>query len=235
VLLDDNFASIVAAVKEGRTVYDNVRKMIAWTVPTNGGEVLAVIIAIFFGLALPMSPTQILWINLILSGTLGIALAFEPTEPGVMERRPRSPQASLLSPFMAWRVVVVSVLFMLVTFAMYALSIGRGQGEEMARTIVVNTIVVMEIFYLFNVRFMHSTSITWRGALGTPAVLAALAAVIVGQFAFTYLPVMQAVFDTRPVAFLDGVMIVGVGALLMVVLEAEKALLRALGFFTEEL
>ncbi|PZQ86002.1 MAG: carbonate dehydratase [Ancylobacter novellus] len=234
VLLDDNFASIVAAVKEGRTVYDNIRKMIAWTLPTNGGEVLAVIIAIFLGIAMPMSPTQILWINLLLSATLGLALAFEPTEPGIMQRRPRPPETGLLTRFMVWRVVLVSLLFTLATFAMYALSIGRGQGEEMARTIVVNTIVVMEIFYLFNVRFMHSASITWRGALGTKAVLAALAAVVVGQFAFTYLPPMQAIFDTRPVDLLDGMMIVGVGVLLMLVLEGEKALLRRFGLFTDE-
>ncbi|MGA0561755.1 HAD-IC family P-type ATPase [Ancylobacter sp. VNQ12] len=235
VLLDDNFASIVAAVKEGRTVYDNICKMIAWTLPTNGGEVLAVIGAILFGVTMPMSATQILWINLATSITLGLALAFEPTEPGIMARPPRPPQAGLLTRFMLWRVILVSLLFTLAVFAMYALSIGRGQSEAMARTIVVNTIVVMEIFYLFNVRFLHAPSLTWRGVLGTKAVLVALAAVIVGQFAFTYLPVMQAIFDTRAVALLDGVMIVGVGALLMVVLEAEKALLRRLGLFADEM
>ncbi|MDF2620414.1 MAG: ATPase, P-type (transporting), superfamily, subfamily [Xanthobacteraceae bacterium] len=234
VLLDDNFASIVAAVKEGRTVYDNIRKMIAWTLPTNGGEVLAVIMAILIGTTMPMSPAQILWINLVLTVTLGLALAFEPTEPGVMERPPRPAHAGLLSRFMVWRIVFVSVLFMLAAFAMFALSMARGQGVEMARTIVVNTLVVLEIFYLFNVRFMHMTSITWRGALGTPAVLLALAGVTIGQFAFTYLPVMQEIFDTRPVALLDGVMIVAIGVLLMVVLEAEKALLRRLGVFAAE-
>ncbi len=128
VLLDDNFASIVAAVKEGRTVYDNIRKMIAWTLPTNGGEVLAVIMAILIGTTMPMSPAQILWINLVLTVTLGLALAFEPTEPGVMERPPRPAHAGLLSRFMVWRIVFVSVLFMLAAFAMFALSMARGQG-----------------------------------------------------------------------------------------------------------
>ncbi|WP_371348509.1 HAD-IC family P-type ATPase [Ancylobacter sp. IITR112] len=232
VLLDDNFASIVAAVKEGRTVYDNIRKMIAWTLPTNGGEVLAVIGAILFGLAMPMSAAQILWINLATSATLGLALAFEPTEPGVMERPPRPPRAGLLTRFMLWRVVLVSVLFTLISFAVFFHSLWRGQELEMARTLVVNTLVVMEIFYLFNVRFLHMRSLTWRGALGTPAVLLALAAVVAGQFAFTYLPVMQAIFDTRPVALLDGVMIIAIGVGLMVVLEGEKLLLRRLGIFT---
>jgi magnesium-transporting ATPase (P-type) len=231
VLLDDNFATIVAAVKEGRTVYDNIRKMIAWTLPTNGGEVLAVIAAILLGLTMPMSPAQILWINLILSATLGLALAFEPTEPGIMARPPRPAKAGLMSRFMLWRVVLVSVLFTLIAFAVFFHSLWRGQEVEMARTLVVNTLVVLEIFYLFNVRFLHMRSLSWRGALGTPAVLLALAAVVAGQFAFTYLPVMQAIFDTRPVALLDGMMIIAIGVALMVVLEGEKLLLRRLGLF----
>ncbi|WP_425106949.1 HAD-IC family P-type ATPase [Ancylobacter sp.] len=231
VLLDDNFATIVAAVKEGRTVYDNIRKMIAWTLPTNGGEVLAVIAAILLGLTMPMSPAQILWINLILSATLGLALAFEPTEPGIMARPPRPAKAGLMSRFMLWRVVLVSVLFTLIAFAVFFHSLWRGQEVEMARTLVVNTLVVLEIFYLFNVRFLHMRSLSWRGVLGTPAVLLALAAVVAGQFAFTYLPVMQAIFDTRPVALLDGVMIIAIGVALMVVLEGEKLLLRRLGLF----
>ncbi|MCS0494878.1 HAD-IC family P-type ATPase [Ancylobacter sp. MQZ15Z-1] len=234
VLLDDNFASIVAAVTQGRTVYDNIRKMIAWTLPTNGGEVLSVIGAIAFGFTMPMSAAQILWINLATSITLGLALAFEPTEPGIMNRPPRRADGGLVTRFMLWRIVLVSVLFMLATAAMFTLSLARGQGIEMARTIVVNTIVVMEIFYLFSVRFMHMSSITWRGALGTPAVLAALVAVVAGQFAFTYLPPMQHMFGTRPVALLDGVMIVGVGVLLMLLLEAEKALVRRFRLFDPE-
>ncbi|QIB33782.1 HAD-IC family P-type ATPase [Ancylobacter pratisalsi] len=231
VLLDDNFASIVAAVAEGRTVYDNIRKMIAWTLPTNGGEALAVIGAITLGITMPMSATQILWVNLVTSITLGLALAFEPSEPGIMERPPRRAEGGLLTRFMLWRIALVSVLFMLASFAMFGLSLARGQEIEMARTIVVNTVVVMEIFYLFSVRFMHATSITWRGALGTPAVLAALVAVVVAQLAFTYLPPLQAMFDTRPVALLDGVMIVGVGVLLMVILEIEKAVFRRFRVF----
>src|SRR3546814_7876599 len=92
VLLDDNFASIVAAVHEGRTVYDNIRKVIAWTLPTNGGETIAVVLAILAGFTLPMTATQILWINLVTEGTLGLVLAFEPREPGVMTRDRKSPR-----------------------------------------------------------------------------------------------------------------------------------------------
>ena len=97
VLADDNFASIVAAVREGRTVYDNLLKVIAWTLPTNGGEALTIIAAIALGLALPITPVQILWINMITAVALGLTLAFEPTEPGTMQRPPRAPGQPILT------------------------------------------------------------------------------------------------------------------------------------------
>jgi len=231
VLLDDNFVSIVAAVHEGRTVYDNIRKVIAWTIPTNGGEVLTVIAAIFFGFTMPMTPAQILWINLILTVTLGLVLAFEPPEPGVMRRRPRPAGAALLSPFLVWRIFFVSALFAVGALTIFFYALERGLDVATARTMVVNVIVVFEIFYLFNVRYLHMTSITWRGALGTPPVLIALLIVIAAQFAFTYAPFMQELFASRPVAIIDGLVIVAAGVLLMVVLEAEKVVLRRLGAF----
>ena len=233
VLLDDNFASIVAAVGEGRTVYDNIRKVISWTLPTNGGEALAVIIAILAGFALPMSPTQILWVNLILSVTLGLVLAFEPPEPGVMDRPPRPAGAPLLSPFLVWRVFLVSGLMAAAALFVFFLSLGRGDTLEYARTMVVNMIVVAEIFYLFNVRYLHMRSLTLRGALGTPPVLIAIAVVVAGQLAFTYLPAMRAIFDSRPLALADGALILALGLGLMLLLEAEKLAARRLGLFRE--
>jgi magnesium-transporting ATPase (P-type) len=234
VLLDDNFASIVAAVHEGRTVYDNIRKVIAWTLPTNGGEVLTVIAAIFIGFTLPMTAAQILWINLILTVTLGLVLAFEPSEPGVMRRPPRPAGAPLLSRFLVWRVVFVSLLFVAGALGIFFYALGRGLDVDTARTMVVNTIVVLEIFYLFNVRYLHMTSITWQGALGTPAVLLAVGAVVVAQLLFTYAPFMQRLFASRPVAIVDGVVIVAVGVLLMLILEGEKIVLRRFGLFERE-
>src|SRR5690606_31198885 len=115
------------------------------------------------------------------------------------------------SPFLVWRIVFVSVLFTLGSFAIFAWAFRRGYDVETARTMVVNTLVVMEIFYLFNVRYMHMTSITWRGALGTPIVLAAIGAVVIGQLAFTYAPFMNDLFATRPVPFADGMLIVALG------------------------
>lgn len=233
VLADDNFASIVAAVSEGRTVYDNIRKVIAWTLPTNGGEALAIVAAIVFGLTLPMTAPQILWINMVLTVTLGLALAFEPAEPGVMQRKPRAPSAALISPFMAWRIVLVSVLFTIGAFGVFAWAMWRGFDVALARTMVVNTLCAMEVFYLFSVRYLHMRSFTWQGAKGTPAVLWAITVVVVAQIAFTYAPWMQKLFDSRSVPLPEMLLIVAVGAATMLVLEVEKAILRRWRLFPE--
>jgi magnesium-transporting ATPase (P-type) len=228
VLLDDNFASIVNAVHEGRTVYDNVRKVFAFTLPTNAGEVLAIIVCILLGLALPMTAAQILWINLSTGISLGLVLAFESAEPGVMRRPPRRADAPLVSGFMLWRVVLVSLLFAGTALALYDRSVAAGGSPEEARTLVVNALVAMEVGYLFSVRFLASRSLTWRAALGTPAVLWALGLLVVLQLAFTYLPVMNTLFATTPQSAAQLALAVACGAGLMLVLEAEKALLRRL-------
>ncbi|MBB1473238.1 HAD-IC family P-type ATPase [Luteimonas sp. MC1782] len=233
VLADDNFASIAAAVHEGRAVYDNIRKVVAWTLPTNGGEALAVTLAIAFGWVLPMTAPQILWINMVLTITLGLALAFEPPEPGVMRRPPRSRAAPLVSPFMLWRIVLVSLLFSAGAFGIFTWAQRRGLDVATARTMVVNVFCVMEIFYLFSVRYLHGSSLSLRGFRGTPAVLWAVAAVVVAQLAFTYLPWMHHLFDSRPLPLLEGVVIVLVGVALGLLLEVEKWLLRRLDLFEE--
>ena len=225
VLLDDNFASIVAAVQEGRTVYDNIRKVIAWTLPTNGGQTLSVVLAILLGLALPMTPVQILWINTITGVTLALVLAFEPTEAKVMQRAPRQRDAPLLSRFVLRRIGIVSVLFAIGVFGIFEYAMQRGLGEAVARTLVVNTVVVMQIFYLFNVRYLHMTSFSIRGVLGTRSVLAAVGLVTVAQLAFTYAPFMQVMFGSAAISLLDGAIVLAIGMVLLVVLEIEKALM----------
>ncbi|MFC1460455.1 HAD-IC family P-type ATPase [Microvirga arabica] len=231
VLADDNFASIVAAVHEGRTVYDNLKKVIAWTLPTNGGEALAIIAAMLLGLTLPITPAQILWINMVTAVTLGLTLAFEPPEPSVMRRPPRRPDEPILSRFLVWRVVFVSVLFVVAVFGMFEWAITRGLPIEEARTIVVNTLVVMEIFYLFSVRYLNVTSLTWRGALGTRPVLIGVGAVVLAQLAFTYLQPMQVLFDTRAVSIGDGLVVLTVGVALLLILELEKWLRGFMGWW----
>ena len=224
VLADDNFASIVAAVREGRTVYDNLAKVITWTLPTNGGEAFTIVLAILFGLTLPVTPIQILWINMITAVTLGLTLAFEPTETLAMRRPARPAGQRFLSGRLLWRIVFVSALMVAGTFGIYAWAVGRGLSIETARTMVVNALVVMEIFYLFSVRYVHGTSLTWQGLLGTRAVLTAVATVMVAQFAFTYLPPMQSIFDSRALSLSDGLAIVAVGIALLFCVEIEKAI-----------
>ena len=222
VLADDNFASIVAAVREGRTVYDNLTKVIAWTLPTSGGEALTIILAILFGLTLPVTPVQILWINMITVVALGLTLAFEPTEPNVMARPARSPNQMLLSGRLLWRTLFVSGLMVAGAFGIYAWAVGRGLPIETARTMVVNAFVAMEISYLFSVRFVHGPSLTWQGVLGTRAILAGVMTVIAAQFVFTYLPQMHAIFDSRPLSLIDGASVVAIGVTLLIVVEIEK-------------
>jgi magnesium-transporting ATPase (P-type) len=149
-----------------------------------------------------------------------------------MRRRPRRTDEGLLTPFLLWRVVVVSILFMIASLGFFFYALGQGEDIELARTMAVNMIVVLETVYLFNIRYLHMTSFTWRGALGTPAVLIAVSVVIAAQFAFTYLPFMNRVFGTQPLSFGTGVVIVTAGVAIMALLEIEKLVLRRAGRLT---
>ncbi|MDZ7781742.1 MAG: HAD-IC family P-type ATPase [Halioglobus sp.] len=224
VLADDNFASIAAAVREGRTVYDNIKKVISWTLPTNAGEALTIVVALLFGMTLPITPIQILWVNLITAITLGIALAFEPTEANTMRRPPRARNAPLLSGELAWQIILVSALFFGGVFGMYAYAVDQGHTVELARTIALNTLVVMEIFYLFFVRNIYGTSLTWSAVKGTRIVWLTVLCVTAAQFAMTYLPPLQMLFSTVAVPLGDGIIIVGVGIVLFAIIETEKQL-----------
>lgn len=226
VLADDNFASIAAAIREGRTVYDNIKKVVSWTLPTNAGESMTIVVALFLGMALPVTAVQILWINLITAITLGIALAFEPTEDNTMKRPPRARDEPLLSGELIWHIIFVSALFLAAVFGMYAYAIDKGYPSELARTIALNTLVVLEIFHLFFIRNIYGTSLTWKAVRGTRVVWACVIAVVLAQFAITYLAPLQQVFGTHAVPLLDGMLIVAVGAVFFAVIESEKQLRR---------
>jgi magnesium-transporting ATPase (P-type) len=222
VLADDNFASIAAAVREGRTVYDNLKKVISWTLPTNAGEAAVVVLAILLGLSLPVTAVQILWINLITAITLGLALAFEPTEAGTMSRPPRPRDAPLLSAELVWQVILIAGLFVAATFGIFYYATEQGHSLAMAQTMAMNTVVVLEIFNLFFIRNMHGTSLTWDAVKGTKVVWAVVIAVTVAQFAVTYLPPLQAILGTEAVPFGYGVLIVGIGVVFFAIVEIEK-------------
>lgn len=222
VLADDNFASIVAAVREGRTVYDNLKKVISWTLPTNAGEAMTIVVALVFGMTLPITPVQILWINLITAVTLGIALAFEPTEDNTMRRPPRSRDEPLLNGELVWHIVFVSLLFLSGVYGIYYYSIDRGYSVELARSLALNTLVAMEIFHLFFIRNIYGTSLTWKAVRGTKVVWIVVIAITAAQFAITYLPPLQTVFATESIPFRDGVLVIAIGAALFAIIETEK-------------
>jgi len=226
VLADDNFATIAAAVRAGRTVYDNLKKAIVFLLPVNGGESLALIVALLLGLTLPITPVQILWVNMVSSVVLAMALAFESAEDDIMQRPPRAADEPILSRFVLWRVVFVSLLFCAGIFGMFWLAQARGATLEEARTVAVNTLVVMEIFYLFSVRFLNTTSLSFRAVLGTKPVLVAISAVTALQIAFTYAPFMGTFFDTRPLSLEEGLAVLAVGPVLLLVLEVDKRVSR---------
>jgi magnesium-transporting ATPase (P-type) len=224
VLADDNFASIVAAVREGRTVYDNIKKVISWTLPTNAGEALTIIVALLLGMALPITAVQILWVNLITGITLGIALAFEPTEAHTMRRPPRPRDEPLLGGGLVWHIVFVSALFLGAVFGIYAYAIDKGYSAELARTMALNTLVVLEIFHLFFIRNIYGTSLTWDAVRGTKVVWTTVTVITAAQFAVTYLPPLHRVFGTQSVPLLDGLLVVAVGVAFFAIIETEKQL-----------
>ncbi|MDY6983400.1 MAG: HAD-IC family P-type ATPase, partial [Pseudomonadota bacterium] len=224
VLADDNFASIVAAVREGRTVYNNIRKVISWMLPTNAGEALIISLALLGGFALPVIPIQILWINLVTEATLGLALAFEPAEAATMRQAPRQRHAAILSRALVWHIVLVSLLFLGFTYGIYLYAIERGYPLELARTLALNTIVVLEVFHLFFIRNIDNTRLGWHALKATPAVWLTTGILVVAQLAVTYVPAVQAIFQTTAVSLPDALLVIGTGVLLFAIIETEKQL-----------
>ena len=222
VLADDNFASIAAAVEQGRTVYANIKKVVSWTLPTNAGEALTIIVALLAGLPYPITPVQILWVNMITAVTLGMALAFEPTDAATMKKPPRPRGQALIQPALVWQIMLVGTLFFLAVFGIYQYAIKAGHDVEYARTLAMNMLVGLEIFYLFFVRTMNLRSISLAGVKGTKVVWSAVGVVVVAQLAISYIPVLQTVFGTHSPTLVDNLVIVLTGFALLIVLEIEK-------------
>ncbi|MDX1574142.1 MAG: HAD-IC family P-type ATPase [Methylophaga sp.] len=228
VLMDDNFASIVRAVREGRTVYDNLKKAILFLLPINGGESLSIIVAVFAGLTLPITPIQILWVNMVSSVALAMVLAFEPSEEGSMQRQPRNRSEKILSGLLLWRITFVSLLFSIGIYGIYLWSQVQGASVEESRTYAVNTLVMMEVFYLFNVRCLHVASWSIRQWFTSKMAFISLGLVMLLQLAFTYLATMQQLFATEAISLFYWIVILGIGIALYLILEVEKAIRRAL-------
>lgn len=226
VLTDDNFSSIVSAVEEGRRVYDNIKKSIVFILPTNVGEAGMIIVAILSGRMLPITPIQILWVNMITAVTLCLSLVFEQPEQGTMNKPPRDPREPILSLFLAWRILFVSFIIILGTFGLFLWDSLHSASLEESRTMAVNTLVMFEVFYLFNTRYLRRSVLSVKGLFGNRYVLIAVAATIVIQIGFTYAPPMQHIFGTAPLTWKNWIFIVMVASSVFIFVELEKILLK---------
>jgi cation diffusion facilitator family transporter len=226
VLADDNFATIVHAVEEGRTIHDNLKKAIMYILPTSLGQAAAIMVGILLGLTLPITPLQILWVNMVTAISLSLSLSFEPSEAGVMQRPPRQPDEALLSGFCLWRIVFVSLLLVGGLLGLFLYEQHLGSSLATARTAAVNALVVGEIFYLFNSRFIHASALSGRGFFGNRYIWLAIGAMILLQAAFTYAPPMQALFATTAMDLDAWRRILAFGLLLFLIVELEKGIVR---------
>ncbi len=228
ILTDDNFATIAKAVSEGRTVYDNIVKSIIFILPTNLAEALVIFTAIMFGRMLPITPAQILWINMITAVTLALSLAFERSESGIMNKPPRPFGQGLFSLAILLRMVLVGGLGALIVFSLFYYYRTHGASIEFARTISVNALVMVELFYLFNCRFLTQSIFTRDFFAGSRPVLTACVAVIILQLAFSYFPASQRLFALESIGIKDWLIIIVSSLPVLFIVETEKALQRYL-------
>ncbi|MFB6398101.1 HAD-IC family P-type ATPase [Polymorphospora lycopeni] len=227
VLTDDNFATIEAAVEEGRGVFDNLTKFIVWTLPTNLAEGLVVLVAILLGTTLPLLPTQILWINMTTAVLLGLMLAFEPKEADIMRRPPRPPARPLLTAALAVRILLVAALLVGGTWWLFQWELAAGASTAEARTAALNLFVVVEAFYLFSCRSI--TRSAWRiGFFSNRWILVGVSVQALGQLAITYVPAMNIVFGTAPVGVDVWLRILAMGVAASAVVAVDKRLRKRL-------
>lgn len=227
ILMDDNFATIENAVEEGRGVFDNLTKFITWTLPTNLGEGLVILLAIFLGITLPITPTQILWINMTTAVFLGLMLAFEPNEPGIMQRKPRDPAQPLLTKGLMAKVGIVSIILLAASFLMFNYELAKGSSIETARTTAVTVFIVIEAAYLINSRSLH-VGLLKIGFFSNKFIFLGIFVMAVLQWAFIYLPFMNSAFKTSPLSGDIWLKIFAIGVGTFIVMEIEKKVSKTL-------
>jgi magnesium-transporting ATPase (P-type) len=231
VLADDNFSTIVAAVEEGRRVYDNLKKTILFVLPTNGAESFLIIASILFGTMLPLTPVQILWVNMVTSVTVSLALAFELLEPGAMKRKPRSPKTPLLSGYFIWRIAFVSILVGGATLWLNVYLLDKGHSETFVHTITLQTIVIAQMFHLFNSRSIRGSAFK-NDFFSNKAVWVVCALLFVLQGSITYLPFMNTAFGTMPLELSAWKYPFMLGIAVFFIVEVEKAIMRRIDKIT---
>ncbi len=227
ILADDNFASITAAVKEGRTVYNNIEKAILFLFPTNFAQALVIAVAIFIGFTLPITAPQVLWVNMVTSVALGLVICFEPHEHDVMIRPPRAVDRPILTGFGIWRVIFVGLALTAFTLWAFFWMKGQGASDNLARTVAVNAITIGQVFYLLNSRFLLDSSLTLSGHRGNKYLPLGIAAVVILQLLFTYAPPLQAVFGNEAVPLGVWPVLIAGGAAFFLIVELEKLVIRS--------
>lgn len=225
VLADDNFATIVRAIDAGRNIYENIRKSVLFFMPTNLTEALVIALAIVAGLQLPMTPVQILWINMITAVTLGIALAFEPRNPALMTRSPRAARAPLLSPPVVWQTVFAAALMLAAIAWLYARE-AESSGVEYARTAAVTLLVMFEAAYLISSRHPNGNSASWEGLFGNRVATGLIVAVVFLQMLFIYAPPFNFLFASRPLSIGTWLVIAALTVAFFAAVEMEKTARR---------
>ena len=226
VLADDNFASITAAVREGRTVYNNIEKAILFMLPTNVAQALVIMVAIFVGFTIPITAPQILWVNMVTSVALGLVISFEPHELDVMRRPPRKVGRPILTPFGVWRILFVGVALLTYTLGAFFWMKSHDVSDALARTVAVNGLIIGQVFYLLNSRYLIDSSLSIKAHRGNPYLPVSISTVVILQTLFTYTPPLQAVFDTRAVPLWVWPWLLLGGFLFFLMVEAEKLILR---------
>jgi magnesium-transporting ATPase (P-type) len=229
ILADDNFASITAAVKEGRTVYNNIEKAILFMLPTNVAQALVIAVAIFFGFTMPITAPQVLWVNMVTSVALGLVISFEPHELDVMNRPPRAMDRSILTSFGIWRVAFVGLALLAYTLWAFFWMKSHGASDQLARTVAVNAITIGQVFYLLNSRYLLDASLSLKAHLGNRYLPLGIGAVVILQLLFTYLPPLQRLFDNEAIPLWVWPWLFAGGLVFFLVVEAEKLVIRSSG------
>jgi magnesium-transporting ATPase (P-type) len=226
VLKDDNFATIVAAVEEGRNVYSKVQRIIAWTIPTNIGEAMMLLGALTIGIDLPLEPLQILWINLVTAIALAIPLAFEPMERGLLIRKPRPPQESLITRTLYRKFVIVSALMVIGTFGIFYLyEESADKSLAVSQTVALNTLVFFEMVYLLNSRSLTESAF-FSGLRSNRWIPIGVLACFGSQLLITYWSPLNDAFNTVGIEVVDWVIAFAIACSAFVAIEIEKALSR---------
>jgi len=225
VLTDDNFASIAAAVEEGRAVFDNLSKFLAWSLPTNLGEGLTILVAMLAGVTLPILPVQILWVNLTTGVMLGMVLTFEPKEPDLMDQPPRDPGRSFLTARLLVRIVLVGLIMLVGAFGLFERELTAGESPAYARTVVVCAFVMIEVFCLFSSR-SHRRAIWQMSPFSNRWLIAGVTAMLALQLLLTYAPAMNAVFHSVPISLRSWAAVIAVALSAMAAVEVEKGIGR---------